>query len=88
MARGWESKSVEDQIQEREAQASKPSSQDKLTPEELERHAKRESLLMARTRTLSSLQAACGGRYRGHLEQVLADLDRQLAELGPERGAF
>jgi hypothetical protein len=81
MARGWESKSVEDQIQEREAQASKSPSQEKLTPEELERRARRESLLMARTRTLSSLQSACGGRYRGHLEQVLADLDRQLGEL-------
>ncbi len=82
MARGWDSKSVEDQIQEREAQASKPV-QEKRTPEEIERRARRESLLMARTRTLSSLQAACGGRYRGHLEQVLADLDRQLEELGP-----
>jgi hypothetical protein len=81
MARGWESKSVEDQIQEREAAASVSSTPRKLTPEELERRNKRESLYMARTRTLTSLQTACGGRYRGHLEQVLADLDRQLAEL-------
>ena len=80
MARGWESKSVEDQIQEREAQTSEPS-KPKLTPEELVRRNKREGILMARTRTLTSLQMACGGRYRGHLEQVLADLDAQLAEL-------
>ncbi len=81
MARGWESKSVEDQIQEREAKASESSPQPKLTPEELQRRNRRETLLMARTRTLTSLQTACGGRYRGHLEQVLADLDKQLAEL-------
>ena len=80
MARGWDSKSVEDQIQEREANASKPL-KEKLTPEEFERRTRRESLLMARTRTLTSLQTACGGRYRAHLEQVLADLERQLAEL-------
>ena len=81
MARGWERKSVEDQIQERDAKTSESFLQQKLTPEELQRRNKREGILMARTRTLSSLQAACGGRYRGHLEQVLADLDRQLAEL-------
>jgi Cft2 family RNA processing exonuclease len=81
MARGWESKSVEDQIQERESRASESSSQQKLTPEELQRRNKREGILMARTRTLTSLQTACGGRHRGHLEQVLADLDKQLAEL-------
>ena len=80
MARGWESKSVEDQIQEREAKASE-TPQQKLSPEELQRRNKREGLLMVRTRTLTSLQTACGGRYRGHLENVLADLDKQLAEL-------
>jgi hypothetical protein len=81
MARGWESKSVEDQIQEREAKTSESSLQQKLTPEEIQLRNKREGILMARTRTLASLQAACGGRYRGHLEQALADLDKQLAEL-------
>ena len=80
MARGWESKSVEDQIQERETESSEPSKR-KPTPEELQRRNKREGILMARTRTLNSLQTACGARYRGHLENVLADLDAQLAEL-------
>ena len=80
MARGWESKSIEDQIQEREARTSQ-SSDSRKTPEELERRAKREGLLMARTRTLSALQTACDGRYRGHLETVLADLDARLAAM-------
>ena len=80
MARGWESKSVEDQIQEREA-ASANASQAKASPEEIQIKAKREGLQMARTRTLSSLQAACDARYRGHLERVLQDLDEQLRAL-------
>ena len=80
MARGWESKSVEDQIQEREAQAAE-SPQQNRTPEELQRRNKRDGLLMVRTRTLSALQTACDKRYRQHLEKVLEDLDAQLAEL-------
>ena len=80
MARGWESKSVEDQIQERQEAAANASRQ-QITPEEAQLQAKREGLEMARTRTLASLQAACDGRYRAHLERVLADLDAQLLAL-------
>ena len=84
MARGWESKSVEDQIQEREARAPEPSNP-KASPEELQRRAKREGLLMVRTRTLTVLQNACGGRYRAQLEAALADLDAQIAALDKEK---
>ena len=80
MARGWESKSVEDQMQEKEAAAADASRQ-KLSAEDAQLKAKREGLQMARTRTLSSLQAACDTRYRAHLERVLADLDAQLRAL-------
>jgi len=80
MARGWESKSVEDQISARE-EAAAAESCPRRTPEELELEAKREGLLMVRTRTLSSLQAACDSRYRAHLERVLADIDAQLRNL-------
>ena len=73
-------KSVEDQIQERQEAATNASRQ-KLTAEEAQLQVKRESLQMARTRTLSSLQAACDARYRAHLERVLADLDAQLLTL-------
>ena len=80
MARGWESKSVEDQISARE-EASAPGARPRRTPRELELQAKREGLLMVRTRTLSSLQAACDSRYRAHLERVLSDIDAQLLNL-------
>ena len=81
MARGWESKSVEDQISERES-AGDDQARPKRSPEEIERQSKREGLELARTRTLASLQGACGAKYRGHLERVLADLEKQLAGLG------
>jgi hypothetical protein len=80
VARGWESKSIEDQIAEREAEAQK-SSAPALTQEQLERRAKREGLQLARCRTLSSLNAARDPRYRAMLERALAHLDSQLSEL-------
>jgi hypothetical protein len=79
MARGWESKSVEDQIQARESQVS--SLKPKLTAEEVQRLSRRDGLLAVRTRTLTSLQTVCDARHRAHLERVLADLEKQLAEL-------
>ena len=80
VARGWESKSVEEQIQER--QSASPESRPRLTPEELQVHTRREGLQLVRTRTLMSLQGACDSRYRAHLERVLADVDAQLLSLG------
>jgi hypothetical protein len=82
MARGWESKSVEDQINARETAQDNPG-RPKRTPEELELQAKLDGLQMVRNRTLASLQTACDSRYRAHLERVLADLDAQLKDLTP-----
>jgi hypothetical protein len=82
MARGWESKSVEDQIQERENASA--GTHPRLTPEQLQLRARREGLQMVRTRTLMSLQAACDSRYRAHLERVLADVDAQLLALAAD----
>jgi len=79
MARGWESKSVENQIQERESASAE--TRPRLTPEQLQLQARREGLQMIRTRTLMSLQSACDSRYRAHLERVLADVDAQLLAL-------
>ena len=79
MARGWESKSVEDQIQEREDASAE--GRPRLTPEQIQLHARREGLQMIRTRTLMSLQSVCDSRYRAHLERVLADVDAQLLAL-------
>jgi hypothetical protein len=82
MARGWESKSVEDQINARET-VPDVQGRPKRTPQELELQAKLDGLQMVRARTLASLQTACDSRYRAHLERVLADLDAQLKVLNP-----
>jgi hypothetical protein len=79
MARGWESKSVEDRMAQAEraaADAKRPAP----TPEEQARDARRATLQLARTRALQDLQRACDPRHRALLEQTIAHLDRQLAE--------
>ena len=80
MARGWESKSVEDQINEKE-NASTVSNTSRLTPEQFALHEKREGLLLARTRTLRGLENTRDARYRALLETTLAHVDSLLAEL-------
>jgi hypothetical protein len=80
MARGWESKSVESQIEsaeERAALAKLP----KLTPEEADRKGQRESLLLSRTRVLHDIETSQNPRYRVTLEAALKHLDDKIAEL-------
>jgi hypothetical protein len=79
MARGWESKAVEEQISEREAESKKPANPE-LTPAQCENQAKREGLRLARTHTLAALQSTRNERYRAILEGALAHLDSQIAE--------
>ena len=81
MARGWESKSVEDQISEWQA-AAKSSQKDKLSPQDLERKAKRVGILLARTRTLTALESSRDDRYRALLQRTLEHLDSELEKLG------
>jgi len=80
MARGWESKSVEEQqdaaARERAARQAPP-----MSEAEKARAQQREGLRLARARTLATLQAACNPRHRAILEETLAHLDAQLAAL-------
>jgi hypothetical protein len=80
MARGWESKSVEAQIDAASVPASRDSLPD-LTPAQRERLARRSSLLLARARTVKDLESSQHPRYRVILERALADLDTQIAEI-------
>jgi hypothetical protein len=80
MARGWESKSVEDQKEAAES-ARAATAKPKLTPEQRERQATRDGLLLSRVRTLNALQGACDARYRALLETTLAHVDEQLKQL-------
>ena len=80
MARGWESKSVEDQIDaakaDRDAQI-KP----RLTPQQREQSELKQSLRLSRAQTLRRLNAATNDRYRAQLQSALDHLDAQLAQI-------
>jgi hypothetical protein len=80
MARGWESKDVESQVdaaEERAALAKLP----KLTAEETDRKGQRESLQLSRTRVLHDIQTSQNPRYRATLEAALKHLDDKIAGL-------
>ena len=80
MARGWESKSVEDQIGAAEVERdvhAKP----KLSSQDRERQTRKQSLQLSRSRILNQLETARNERYRVHLERTLEYLNTQLREL-------
>jgi hypothetical protein len=79
MARGWESKAVESQIETAEARVA--AKKTRLSPEEMERQRKRESLLLSRARVLQDIEKSSNPRYRKMLSDALAHLDAQLAQL-------
>ena len=81
MARGWESKSVEAQQDEASRHtAIRPS----LTPEQRAIEDKRRTLALSRTRAEADLIRATAPQHRKLLEQTIAALDQQLAELGSQ----
>ncbi len=79
MARGWESKSVEEQ----QSQAvSRPNpSTPTLTPAQIASQRKRQGLLLSRQHVLQQLEAAQNPRHREILQSALADLDARIAQL-------
>jgi hypothetical protein len=77
VARGWESKSVEDQVaaaESEKAQRSKP----EMDADERDRKSLREGLLLTRARIRQDLDAASNPRHREMLEQALRHLDMEI----------
>ncbi len=79
MARGWESKSVEEQ----QAEFSKPAGDNKkvLSAEDREKAAERQRLKLARINVQNQLNSAQNPRYVELLTRELAELDRQIEAL-------
>lgn len=77
MARGWESKSVESQIED----ADRSDRTEPLTPEQRETRRKRESLELSRRRVLRDLEAARSEVRRTALGHALAFLDEEIRKL-------
>ncbi len=80
MARGWESKSVEAQIDTAEYRTAIARAK-VLSEESLDLLRKKESILMSRTRVVRDLETAQNPRYKAVLSKALADLDAQLSTL-------
>jgi hypothetical protein len=80
MARGWESKSVEDQ----QAEAASPvdKSRPQLTPDQLATKRERGGLILTRKRVLQQLETAQHRQHRQMLENALVEVDSKLAKLG------
>ena len=79
MARGWESKSVEEQ--QAEARAPKKSSPPRLTPSQIQKRLRIESLTLSRTRVEQQLAVAQEPRHQEMLRRALADLDAQIQQV-------
>jgi len=80
MARGWESKSVESQIESAESRRA-ASRAAEISESEANRIQQRQSLELSRTRVLRDLENANNPRYKKILEGALKHLDEKLAEL-------
>jgi hypothetical protein len=79
VARGWESKAVEDQIaaaEERKRGTKRP-----RTAEELERESRKQGLLLSRAKILTDIENARDDRHRAALQKALDYIDAQLNHL-------
>ncbi len=80
MARGWESKDVEAQVESREV--AKPSSErDPKSAQQQVREQDIQQLQLSRTRIANDLATATHPNHRKSLEAALAHLDKKIADL-------
>jgi hypothetical protein len=79
MARGWESKSVEEQQAEMRGRSDEP--RHRVSSARQKTNRIREGLLLSRKSLVRQLEAATHARHRSMLENSLAELDRQIAAL-------
>jgi len=77
MARGWESKSVEEQ--QAEAANRSGTARPRPTPAQVARQQWEEGLLLSRKHILQQLQVVRNSSHRRMLEAALADLEARLA---------
>ena len=81
MARGWESKSIEAQIDAAEQHHRSAVLDEAQDPEKLNMIRQKETILLSRTRVVRELNSAQNPRYKAVLNKALADLDAKLATI-------
>jgi hypothetical protein len=84
MARGWESKSVEAQIESAAGEQNAPS-KPHLNPEQIQKLRDKENLELSRTHVQRELASSANPRYQEILRKALADLEGKLARLEPAK---
>jgi len=80
MARGWESKGVESQVEDRKNVAEN-SDKSKKNPDDIRREIERRGLVLSRKRVVNDLETATHPNHRKSLEAALEHLDKKIAEL-------
>ena len=80
MARGWESKSVEDQIEER-IKKRDTASADSLTPEERKKKDRLASLQLSKSRLLDQLDRAKHPTHRTTLLNGLRAIEKEIEDM-------
>lgn len=80
MARGWESKGVESQVEDRKNVAEN-SDKAKKSADDIRREIERRGLVLSRKRIANDLETATHPNHRKSLEAALEHLDKKIAEL-------
>jgi hypothetical protein len=79
MARGWESKSVADQIEEGNSRVAKEVRS--VSPDERLKAEKLQSLLLSKSRLLDQLERAKNSAYREMLLKGLSAIENEIEQL-------
>ena len=75
MARGWESKSIEAQMEEPlVSSAGKPH----LSPEQIEAKQKRETLMLTKKKLKADMERSSNPRHQEMLKQAIEEVEKQL----------
>ena len=80
MARGWESKDVEAQVELKKT-VMEAQSKALKTAEQVRRDSEKRDLQLSRTRIQNDLQVATNPNHRKSLEAALAFLDKKIEDL-------
>ena len=87
MARGWESKAVESQMDTSQSKRAETGKR-RMSPEVAAAARKKETLMLARAHLQQQMQLSQHPRRQEMLQNALTELEKQLADLGAlERAA-
>jgi hypothetical protein len=80
MAKGWESKAVESQVQDSQTKG-RGKHGEPMTATQMDTRRRKEVLILSRARVERDLQMSQDPRYRDLLTRALADIEAQISAL-------